>query len=232
MQTTKNTLRMTALAFALSAAAGTSQAATITGVTIEDVSSQLGGGFQRLAINTVNGSGFDEVLGTHVTSPGDAGLGQDPSMWLSNGTFGGGTDPLPVNPGDPTPFITFDLEGNFDLNSVTIWNYNGVNETARGSNEVEILIASSEGGAFTSLGNFFLTEAPGVDNVNFGQTIDLSIIAGTDNARLVRFNVLSNHNGDNNFVGLSEVRFDGVPEPGSLALLGLGGLMVLRRRRN
>lgn len=52
-------------------------------------------------------------------------------------------------------------------------------------------------------------------------------------ARLVRFNITSNHGGDNNFVGLSEVRFDGtqVPEPsaGILALIGLAG--CLRRRR-
>ena len=206
----------------------TSWGQNIEGVTIEDVSSELVGGFDRGAIRVLDGSGFDEALGTHnVTPDGNKGGG----MWLNNGTFA-----APNDPNAPGAIITFDLEANYALGSLTVWNYN---ETARpdlvnrGTNEVEILIAASEGGEFSSIGDFNFTVAPGLEFENFGQIIDLSSFPEAGDARLVRFNITSNHGGDNNFVGLSEVRFDGtqVPEPsaGILALIGLAG--CLRRRR-
>ncbi|MGB0644522.1 MAG: hypothetical protein ACPGQF_07260, partial [Akkermansiaceae bacterium] len=113
------------------------QGATLTGVTIEDVSSELVAGFDRGAIRLLDGSGFDEALGTHnVTPDGNQGGG----MWLNNGTFAN-----PNDPNAPGAVITFDLGGSTALNSVTIWNYN---ETARpdlvnrGANAAQILVAS------------------------------------------------------------------------------------------
>ena len=186
----------------------TSWGQNIEGVTIEDVSSELVGGFDRGAIRVLDGSGFDEALGTHnVTPDGNAGGG----MWLNNGTFA-----APNDPNAPGAIITFDLEANYALGSLTVWNYN---ETARpdlvnrGTNEVEILIAASEGGEFTSIGDFNFTVAPGLEFENFGQIIDLSSFPEAGDARLVRFNIKSNHGGDNNFVGLSEVRFTGLGSP-------------------
>ena len=49
----------------------------ITGVTVEDFTSQLTGFGDRLAEKVVNGAGFDEVTGTHNNNAGD--------MWLSDG---------------------------------------------------------------------------------------------------------------------------------------------------
>jgi hypothetical protein len=200
------------------------QGVTISGVTIEDVSSELVSGFDRQANYLVDGSGFDGGTGTHSITP-------DGAMWLNNGTFAG-----PNDPNAPGAVITFDLGSNYLLSSLTVWNYNeflsGRPELlGRGANAVEILVASSEGGAFTSLGNFTFDIAPGLDNADFGQDIDLSGFGAAGDARLVKFNITSNHGGDNNFVGLSEVRFDAVPEPsvGILALIGLAGF--LRRRR-
>lgn len=200
------------------------QSATISGVTIEDFSTELGGNFDRQANYLVDGSGFDEGAGTHTITP-------DGFMWLNNGTFA-----APNDPNSPGAVITFDLGSNYLLSSVTVWNYNETlpgrtDLLGRGANTAEILVASSEGGAFTSLGNFTFDIAPGADNVDFGQDIDLSSFGAAGDARLVRFNITSNHGGDNNFVGLSEVRFDAVPEPsvGILALIGLAG--CLRRRR-
>ena len=181
----------------------TSWGQNIEGVTIEDVSSELVGGFDRGAIRVLDGSGFDEALGTHnVTPDGNQGGG----MWLNNGTFA-----APNDPNAPGAIITFDLEANYALGSLTVWNYN---ETARpdlvnrGANEVEILIAASEGGEFSSIGDFNFTVAPGLEFENFGQIIDLSSFPEATRARLVRFNIKSNHGGDDNFVGLSEVRFN------------------------
>jgi hypothetical protein len=184
----------------------TSWSQNIEGVTIEDVSSELVGNFDRAASYLVDGSGFDETLGTHTVTP-------DGFMWLNTGTFA-----APNDPNVPGAIITFDLGANYDLGSLTVWNYN---ETLpgredllfRGANEVEILFAESEGGAFTSAGDFVFAVAPGLGDDDFGQTIDLSSISEATNARLVRFNIKSNHGGDNNFVGLSEVRFTGASSP-------------------
>ena len=202
----KNPLSFFRTVGVLALVSSATQGATLTGVTIEDVSSELVSGFDRGAIRVLDGSGFDEALGTHnVTPDGNQGGG----MWLNNGTFAN-----PNDPNAPGAVITFDLGSSTALNSVTVWNYN---ETARpdlvnrGANEVEILIAASEGGEFTSIGDFNFTVAPGVANQNFGQIIDLSSFPEATDARLVRFNITSNHGGDNNFVGLSEVRFNITP---------------------
>jgi len=179
--------------------------ATITGVTIEDVSTELvSGPFDRRANHLIDGNEFDEGAGTHTVTP-------DGAMWLNNGTF-----TAPNDPNAPGAVVTFDLEANYDLGSLTVWNYNeslpGRAELLlRGANEVEILVADSEGGDFTSLGDFVFAVAPGLDAVDFGQTINLTSFPEAANARLVRFNITSNHGGDNNFVGLSEVRFTVAP---------------------
>ncbi|MEM7791492.1 MAG: DUF4457 domain-containing protein, partial [Verrucomicrobiota bacterium] len=166
----------------------------IAGVTIEDVSSELGSPFNRQAVFTIDGSGLN-MDDSHSN-------GSDGVVWLSTGTFQAPNDTLPA-------VITYDLEGNYDLSSIRVWNYNEINFTNRGANLVEILVAAAEGGAFTSLGNFNLTEAPGTDNFDFSQIIDLSSVAAADDVRLVRFNIQSNHGDTNQFAGLAEIRFTG-----------------------
>ena len=223
----KTTLALAALAAAVITPAS---AATIVGVTIEDFSSELMGGgssnFDRAAIHTLNGVGYEAgVQKTHSTA-------RDGVSWLTDGAnnigFGvPGGDPLPAT-------ITYDLEGNYDLSSMTIWNYNEINLTSRGANNVEVLVASSVGGTFTSLGNFTFSEAVGDSITPYGEDHALSA-AAANNTRLIRFNITTNHGGDNEFAGLSEVRFDGIaiPEPSAAALLGLAGFgLLLRRRRN
>jgi len=198
----------------------------IAGVTIEDSSSELTGGFDRRAVYTTDGSGlnFGGIPGAHSVAP-------DGTMWLTKGTFQSPNDPLPAS-------ITFDLEVNYNLDSLEVWNYNenlSVDLTARGANLVEILVASSVGGSFTSLGDFTFNKAPGVNNVDFGQVIDLSSFLAADNVRLVQFNIRSNHGGDNDFAGLSEVQIFGsfVPEPSTFLIWSLGvlGLIGCRGRR-
>ena len=209
-------------------------AATIVGVTINSVSSEAS---PRSAINVVNGSGLNSITGAHVNQPDVSGG----TMWMSNGT----SDPLPT-------FITFDLGNTYDLNSFRVWNYNenynpeGVpygthpgTHTRSGAQSVDISVADSLGGSFTSLGNFTFNEASGSAVTDFSQIIDLSGYSAANTARLVRFDILSNwSSGDappTQWTGLSEVQFDAgaAPEPSRtmFCFLGIMGL-ILRRRRS
>lgn len=207
--------------------------AAITGVSINSVSSELVGPFDRTAVHMIDGSGFDEGTGFHINAP-DAGGGLPPgspgTMWLSNGVFAAPNDPLPT-------FVVFDLGGNYNMDSIRVWNYNETRLaalTGRGSNSVDISVSSSVGGLFTSLGNFTFNQATGSETTDFSQIVDIAALGAADNTRLIRFDILSNHGGDNEFAGLSEVRFNGnaVPEPAAMGFMALASSgLVLRRRR-
>ncbi|HWB02466.1 MAG TPA: DUF4457 domain-containing protein [Verrucomicrobiales bacterium] len=216
----------------VAASAMPAQSAIISGVSINSVSSELGlPSFDRAAVHLLDGIGFDEVNGFHTNAPDGGGGGTNPgSMWLTNGVFRAPNDPLPA-------FVVFDLGGNYDLNSFKVWNYNETRLaalTGRGANQVQISVSGSAAGPFTSLGDFFFNQATGSETTDFGQVINLAPFAAADNTRLIRFDILTNHGGDNSFAGLSEVRFDGtaVPEVSVAGLLGLamGGVMLRRRR--
>ncbi len=156
--------------------------ALITGVSVNSVSSE-NGGFNRLAAYSIDGSGL--TGNTHTNNPGG-------TMWMANGT---------------SATITYDLGGNYDLNNIHVWNYNEVNLPNRSANLVEILVADSVGGAFTSLGDFTFARATGLANYT-GEDINLSSYNAADDTRLVRFVIKSNY-GDGGQVGLSEVQFTG-----------------------
>ena len=190
----------------------------ITGVSIEDASSWFSSP-DRLPERVIDGSGFDEANGFHSTVANN-------EMWT---TFTGDA---------PDFHITFDLEANYDLGSLKVWNFNEAGFSNAGARAVEISVAGSDGGTFTSLLTTEFVQAPENASVDFGQVVDLSAFSSADNARLVRFDISSNwgfSGGD--FVGLSEVRFDGVltggaavPEPSTFALFGVGAVGLIGSR--
>ena len=180
-------------AFSNEVAATANSEVESTGVTVADFSSQLTSGYTRAAVNTINNSGL--TSGQHGTTP-------DGTMWLSNGIFAAPNDPLPA-------VITYDLGSAVHLTSVHVWNYNEVNFPARGARQVQVLVASTAGGEdFTLLGTYTFIKASGLATEP-GQHIEIDQL----NVRRVRFNILNNHGGDNEFAGLSEVKFykQGIP---------------------
>jgi hypothetical protein len=187
---------------------------------IHSVSSNLGDvtGFDRIADHVVSGAGL--VGQTHSINP-------EGTMWLNTGTF--------TEPNDLEPEITFDLGSVQPLASMKVWNYNESLPNrpellGRGVATADILVAGEDLTFSTLIPNQAIDIAPGVEDADFGQVIDL---LGQD-ARYVKLDISANHGGDADFVGLSEVQFFAVPEPtGGLALLlGVGMLVCsLRRQR-
>lgn len=165
------------------------------GTTVAAFSSQLGTPYARLAAHVTNGTGLTNSQ--HGTTP-------EGTMWLSNGVFTTPNDPLPAE-------ITFDLGAAVDLAGFQVWNYNEAGGlTTRGSNQVVVQTAPTAGGTFTTVATLNFRKATGAVS-DSGEHFDLA----TTGVRQVKFIINSNHGGDNQFAGLSEVKFfkQGLPPP-------------------
>ena len=232
----KHTLGLAALAGVVLCTSAETRAALITGVTVEEVSSQLSD-YGRLAAESINGSGLTTTLGvsSHDSNP--------ENMWLSTGNQG-------LQPADPhvaandgqLAHIVYDLGASYDVSSFRVWNYNEAGGdpawTLRGAQNVQISVSETgAAGTFTAVTdpadlNTTFTFLPGTGADGYlGQ-----LFAFTDafSGRYVRFDILTNYGGANSYTGLSEVQFDDapIPEPAGVALLALaGGAALLRRRR-
>jgi hypothetical protein len=208
-------------------------AGLITGVTVEDVSSELTANFNRAATMTIDGSGgvlLNSFTGMH-------GFGPDGSMWLSSGTCCGNVNDPHVTANDgQLAHIVWDLGAIYDVSRFNVWNYNEQTRglTSRGANLVGITtsLADNLAGLNTNdgslLGNFNFAKATGLN------TYTGEIHNNAFTARYVRFDIYTSHGGDNSFAGLSEIRFDGalasVPEPSTLAIFALGMIGLASRR--
>lgn len=187
--------------------------------TVSDVSSSIAG-FNRDASYAANGLGLGGTM--HSRTPTG-------TMWLNQGTFGN----VPEEQFDLDPYIVFDVGSEKSLEKMVVWNYNEflpnrADLLARGVKTADVLVAG-EDLVFTPLiTGLELTMAPGTDDVDFGQAVDLGGVV----ARYVKLDNLVSFSGEANFVGLSEVQIYGVPEPSAFVLLALGaGALLFTRRR-
>lgn len=184
----------------------------ITGVTIENFSSQLPGSVQpccnRRAIYMLTDLGLNvNGPGTMTTVPDPPGDQNQPGyMWLSDD-----------NPNIASQYITFDLEGVYELDGTRIWNYNEVNLLNRGVYQMEILV-SKDNVTYRNLGVYTLAMAPNPASAyrDFSEYIPLFV----SDVRYVKFQILSSW-GDTNYVGLSKVRFVAAPAAKSPVSSGL-----------
>lgn len=193
-----------------------SGAAFIEGVSIEDYSTQYNG---RKAINTVNGSGWDDSTdpAEHNTTTSD--------MWLTDNEVSGA-------------FIEFDLGSVHDVIGFRVWNYNEDGQTYSDRSVKDLQISVSEtGSTYTTLTDptdsdqtYTFEKAPGSTEYT-GEAFyaaDDKINAFT--ARYVHFDVQSNYpDPKGTYTGLSEIRF-AVPEPSSYALLALAVAVLMLSR--
>lgn len=148
-------------------------------------------------------------------------------------------------------WIQWDLGASYTLDSIKVWNYNDSSRYAAGIRQVDIYVSNAAApGDPEASGTWDLwaenailtpgTGSGGYIGFDLESVVGSSLPAGP--IRFVRFEVDSTFRSDAidvgggtgdgaNVAGLAQIEFFQVPEPGSLALMGLGGLLVASRRR-
>jgi hypothetical protein len=207
-------------------------ATLITGTTIEG-STTLGLNGQMAPEKAISGFGLP---GDVPSLTGSHRQGFDTNWWTGWS-------------GDVTEWqLTVNLEDNYDLEIIHIWNYREGCCNNRGLSNVEIFVSPDDNvdnlvklttngsGLYDDGGGFLFPQAPG-DEEYLGFDLDFSGVTNPEllsNARLVRIDGGSFNHGDVH-AGLAEIQFGSsaaIPEPASatLGLLGIAGLMMHRRR--
>ena len=164
------------------------------------------------------------------------------SMWHGNLTEVSGAE----------GWVVFDLGEAYQLGTMYIWNgnqggvFNGSPHTNKGINEYDLYYATSltvplpansatvtgydfNSGGWTQFGTTqTLTAGTGAAGSPVNGTVDLAGVT----ARYVAMDIQSRIGSHDQLqVGLSEVVFTQIPEPGTAGLMGLFGLAALVRRR-
>ena len=213
-QSIKTTMSLAAVMGTLALAASSATAAVIITPLTASASDSIDG--TRVLQNTVDGSGLIGAGSLLTQLHQDTGEGGSSTYWLTN-----------INPVSLT--LTFDLNGTRTVDTVHLWNYSATNTAFnRGLSSFDVSFSTDGGNNYVSTINvagFASAGAAGVDTPS--QTKLFTAVNGVTHIQLTN---LVNHGGDR--FGLGEIRFgDSVPEPTTTALLGLGGLALILRRR-
>ena len=217
-----------AAAVAVLAASTSTSAAVITSGITPTASGSFGSGWAGGLADTINGTGLSGTAGSEV----HAGTGT--VGWMVDDGDGPAVD----------VWIQWDLGQSYSLDSVKVWNLGNAIGGAWGARSVDVFYSNvatpgdpeAAGAAnWTQLGSTL--EFAAADDPTSG--FDLETLAGTSitgDVRYIRFEINSQWGSavggsDDGRVGIGEIQFTEVPEPSSLALMAIGGLLIARRRR-
>lgn len=203
----------------LVAASASVQGAVITGVGATATTYYAAA---QTPTNLVNDSG---LVGTGFSALHDSDGSANRQWHAGVGQGTGGAAPV-VN----DQAITFNLGGTYNLTSIYIWQANQTGLFGRGVNQFDLMYSIDGGGNWlTAASNLNLAISTG------GNIAAQQFSLAQSGVTHVRIEIDSAHSGlTNDYVGLSEVKFDGVaavPEPSVVLLGGLGVLGLLRRRK-
>jgi len=164
-----------------------------------------------LATNLL-GPGYTDTGNIYTSTHVQAGWGTG-NHWLGGSTSSGTVE----------RFVEFSLGGTYTVDEVHIWNNNTNGDWVADSVDIIFSENATFGDADDTEVNFDLA-APTGGNGYTGEHFTFTPIANATHVRLEAISAQS-------FVGLSEFRVSLIPEPASLALLGLGGLLIVGRSR-